>query len=105
MGMLDERGNVVKRIAGLSPRAKARCTDVYGIGAAIDGSQATGQVPGRSEQFDWECHLRHRGPLPRLQNADVGPRGQAGGICCKGVGWRVHVIGSLPQRTGARIVE
>jgi len=49
MGVAAERGNIVHRITGSGTRTEARCSDVDGVGAMLDGCQPALQVLGRGQ--------------------------------------------------------
>ena len=49
MGVAAELGNIVHRITGSGTRTEARCSDVDGVGAMLDGCQAALQVLGRGQ--------------------------------------------------------
>ena len=51
MGILAERADIVHTIAHGSTRTKARSPDIHGISPMVDGSNATLQILGRSQQF------------------------------------------------------
>ena len=52
MGIATQRADVVHRIAGGSPCAEARSTDIDSVGTVVDGGDATFQILGRSQQFE-----------------------------------------------------
>ena len=53
MRILTQPADVVDRVAGCSAGAEACGTDIHGIGSAVDGCDATFQVLGGSQQFEF----------------------------------------------------
>ena len=79
VGMGAERGDVGQRIAGGGPRTKVFGTDVDGVGPVVDGGQAAGQVPGRSQEFEF-AHSEKGGRSTRAGGRTAPARQRRGSV-------------------------